>query len=676
MIVECPIGSRASRAPTCCSTPTIPWTGIRGARRRSRRRARRGKPIFLSIGYATCHWCHVMERESFENAGVADVLNDHVHVDQGRSRRAARRRSRLHDVRAGHDRVRRLADERVADAGLQPFYGGTYFPPAVAVGPARVSSTCSTEIGRAWREDRAEGRASRRRRSSTGWRCWRSGQDDRRAPGETALTNTFQQFQQSFDTRRGGFGDAPKFPRPSELLFLLREYARTGNDAARDMVVQTLRAMALGGMRDHIGGGFHRYSVDGNWRVPHFEKMLYDQAQLVLACLEASQAGDDPFFAQIAEDTLQYVRRDMTDDARRLLFGGGCRQHPAGTTRPQDLKTSRRAHKDGRRLLHLDGRRDSRRCSATTAPIFEGRYGMLPNGNAPFDPQQEFVEQEPAVHRAVDRRHRQARRARRRSRSPKSLLRARQMLFDVRELAAAAAAGRQGADRVERPDDRGVRARVARAGRRRAGAGQRRAIRPRAHLQSAIAAAAFIRDTMWNAATRTLAAAVSRRRRGDRRLRRRLRVPDLRRARVVPGHRRSAVAVVGARAAGAAGRAVLGCGRRRLVQHDRHRSVGAGADEGGLRRRRAVADVGVGDEPADAGAPDRRARLRRRARPRRSRRSAGGSRSRAARCRSWRRRCRRRIAGRRADRDRRSRAMRRTPRRCGRRRTRSTGRSR
>ena len=87
------------------------------------------------------------------------------------------------------------------------------------------------------------------------------------------------------------------------------------------MVVQTLRSMALGGMRDHIGGGFHRYSVDGNWRVPHFEKMLYDQAQIVLACLEASQAGDDPFFAQIAEDTLQYVRRDMTDAKRRLLFG-------------------------------------------------------------------------------------------------------------------------------------------------------------------------------------------------------------------------------------------------------------------------------------------------------------------------------------------------------------------
>ena len=127
-----------------------------------------------------------------------------------------------------------------------------------------------------------------------------------------ALDETRRQFEQTFDRRRGGFGDAPKFPRPSELLFLLREHARTGEALPRDIVLQTLRAMALGGMRDHIGGGFHRYSVDGNWRVPHFEKMLYDQAQLVLACLEAAQASGDPFFAQVAEDTLQYVSRDMT----------------------------------------------------------------------------------------------------------------------------------------------------------------------------------------------------------------------------------------------------------------------------------------------------------------------------------------------------------------------------
>ena len=130
--------------------------------------------------------------------------------------------------------------------------------------------------------------------------------------GADALAIGVRQFQMAFDARRGGFGDQPKFPRPSELLFLLREHARTGDADARDMVLVTLRAMALGGMRDQIGGGFHRYSVDGDWRVPHFEKMLYDQAQLVLAYLEAAQATGDRFFAQVADDTLQYVGRELT----------------------------------------------------------------------------------------------------------------------------------------------------------------------------------------------------------------------------------------------------------------------------------------------------------------------------------------------------------------------------
>ena len=112
------------------------------------------------------------------------------------------------------------------------------------------------------------------------------------------------EFAASFDARRGGFGDAPKFPRPSELLFLLREHARTGEAEPRDMALVTLRAMALGGMRDHLGGGFHRYSVDGDWRVPHFEKMLYDQAQLVLAYVEASQVTGDLVICDVALDTL------------------------------------------------------------------------------------------------------------------------------------------------------------------------------------------------------------------------------------------------------------------------------------------------------------------------------------------------------------------------------------
>src|SRR5204863_5235377 len=136
----------------------------------------------------------------------------------------------------------------------------------------------------------------------------------RGVPPAGALDEGVRQFAAAFDARRGGFGDAPKFPRPSELLYLLREHARTGSVEARDMVLVTLRAMALGGMRDHIGGGFHRYSVDGNWRVPHFEKMLYDQAQLVLAYLEAAQVSGDSFFSDVAADTLAYVERDLSDE--------------------------------------------------------------------------------------------------------------------------------------------------------------------------------------------------------------------------------------------------------------------------------------------------------------------------------------------------------------------------
>src|SRR5439155_8147215 len=127
-----------------------------------------------------------------------------------------------------------------------------------------------------------------------------------------ALTEAVEQYQQVFDRRRGGFGEAPKFPRRSELLLLLREHARTGARPPLLMATDTLRAMALGGMRDHIGGGFHRYSVDADWRVPHFEKMLYDQAQLVLAFAEAGQTSGDRFYTEVAEDTLLYVQREMT----------------------------------------------------------------------------------------------------------------------------------------------------------------------------------------------------------------------------------------------------------------------------------------------------------------------------------------------------------------------------
>ena len=452
-----------------------------------------GKPIFLSIGYATCHWCHVMERESFEDEGVARVLNDlfvSIKVDR--------------EERPDVDRVYMTFVQATTGSGgwpmsvwltpdLQPFYGGTYYPPRSQYGRPGFVDVLQ-EIGRAWREDRLQVVKSAAEivdRLSVMAR----GLDDRRTPGEAALTSTLQQFQQSFDTRRGGFGDAPKFPRPSELLFLLREHQRGGNDPALAMVLQTLRAMALGGMRDHIGGGFHRYSVDGDWRVPHFEKMLYDQAQLVLAYLEAAQATGDPFFAQIAEDTLQYVRRDMTDEK------GGFYSAEDADSVPPEKHADPQAHKmEG--AFYVWTADEIRRQLGDDAPIFEARYGVLPNGNAPFDPQQEFVNKN-LLYTATS----IADIARSLGKTPidaaESLLRSRQILFDARELRPRP----QLDDKVLTAWNGLMIAAFARAARVLGGGllGQDNAEDPTApHLLNAVAAASFIRHTMWDPQARRL----------------------------------------------------------------------------------------------------------------------------------------------------------------------------
>ena len=310
-------------------------------------RARRDdRPIFLSIGYSTCHWCHVMEHESFENPAIADLLNrDFVSIKVDREERPDVDRVYMSFVQAttgsgGWPMTVFLTPE------LKPFFGGTYFPPSSRWGRPGFADLLG-ELARVWREDRqrVEGAAAellKRLRGVTGT-DGSSRAESQLAPA-SALDTAVEQFRAAFDERRGGFGDAPKFPRPSELLFLLREHARraaAGVDPgpALRMATETLRAMALGGMRDHIGGGFHRYSVDGDWRVPHFEKMLYDQAQLVLAYLEAAQATGDAFYAAVAEDTLDYVRRDMTDP------GGGFYSAEDADSLPPDQVGVSGAHK-------------------------------------------------------------------------------------------------------------------------------------------------------------------------------------------------------------------------------------------------------------------------------------------------------------------------------------------
>jgi uncharacterized protein len=340
------------------------------------------KPIFLSIGYSTCHWCHVMERESFENADVARRLNEHfvsIKVDR--------------EERPDVDRVYMTFVQATTGSGgwpmsvwltpeLKPFYGGTYFPPESRWGRPGFTDILG-EIARVWRTERDK--VTQSAEALTGrLRALEQISATTSVPQAEALERTVKQFKDAFDPRHGGFGDAPKFPRPSELLFLLREHARTGDAAARDMVLRTLRAMALGGMRDHIGGGFHRYSVDAAWRVPHFEKMLYDQAQLVLAFVEGGQVSGDPFYTEVAEDTLRYVMREMTDER------GGFYSAEDADSVPPEHASDPAAHKsEGAYYLWTAAELDA--LLGADADVVKLRFGVEPNGNAPSDPQQEFT---------------------------------------------------------------------------------------------------------------------------------------------------------------------------------------------------------------------------------------------------------------------------------------------
>ena len=347
------------------------------------------KPIFLSVGYSTCHWCHVMEHESFESDQIAAVLNEqYVAIKVDREERP--------DV----DRVYMTFVQATTGSGgwpmsvwltpdLKPFYGGTYFPPSSKWGrPGFVEIL--EEIGRVWRAER--GRVIESADAlTTRLRSMEQTAPASNLPGVAALERTVQQFRDAFDPRNGGFGDAPKFPRPSELLFLLREHARAGAPQSAEMVLRTLRAMALGGMRDHVGGGFHRYSVDGGWRVPHFEKMLYDQAQIVIALIEATQVSGDPFYAEVAEDTLLYVMREMTDEG-----GGFYSAEDADSVPPEDAAqaTEQAAgavphKKEGAFYLWRAGELDA--LLGNDAPVVKLRFGVEPEGNAPHDPQQEFT---------------------------------------------------------------------------------------------------------------------------------------------------------------------------------------------------------------------------------------------------------------------------------------------
>src|SRR5829696_3000518 len=263
------------------------------------------RPILLSVGYSACHWCHVMEHESFEDAQTAALMNElfvNIKVDR--------------EERPDIDSIYMAAVQQMTGRGGwpmtvfltpdgAPFYGGTYYPPEPRYGMPSFRQVLAG-VADAWKERRVDVDQSAAELTE----AVRQGTDMRPPPGalDTAVLDAaFAGILPRFDLGWGGLAGAPKFPQPMTIDFVLRTWKRTGNPDALRWVQATLRRMASGGIYDHLGGGFARYSVDAHWLVPHFEKMLYDNALLSRLFLETYQATGDAFYRRIAEETLDYV---------------------------------------------------------------------------------------------------------------------------------------------------------------------------------------------------------------------------------------------------------------------------------------------------------------------------------------------------------------------------------
>lgn len=335
------------------------------------------KPIFLSIGYSTCHWCHVMAHESFEDQEIADFLNAHfiaIKVDR--------------EERPGIDQIYMAATRAMTGGGgwpmslfllpdTKPFYAGTYFPPRAAYGRPGFMEILQA-IHTAWRTDRVSLSLTADQVTAHIQKKPQTGSEEVNAAW---LEKGFTQIEEGYEPKYGGFGQAPKFPRPVVMDFLLRYYKSNGAVTARDMSLFTLERMAAGGMYDHVGGGFHRYSVDGQWRIPHFEKMLYDQSQLVSQYLSAYQLNGNPYYKQIAVETLDYVLRDMQNDN-----GGFYSAEDADSENPYNPDE----HSEGAYYLWTEEEIDGE-LTKEEASIVKPFYGVKKDGNALHDPQKEFT---------------------------------------------------------------------------------------------------------------------------------------------------------------------------------------------------------------------------------------------------------------------------------------------
>jgi uncharacterized protein YyaL (SSP411 family) len=270
------------------------------------------KPIFLSVGYSACHWCHVMAHESFEDAATAEVMNAHfINIKVDREERPDIDRIYMSAVQALTGRGGWPMSIFLSSDGL-PLYGGTYFPPTPRYGMPSFTDILKA-VANAWENQREELLTGGKQLTSVIERQMAFSASDKPSHLQTdTITAAYKKLRHDFDPRHGGWGNAPKFPQPMTLEFLLRYHHTTGSPAALQMVTQTLDAMARGGVYDQLGGGFHRYAVDAHWTTPHFEKMLYDNAQLARVYLHAWQVTQKPFYRTIAEETLNYVAREMT----------------------------------------------------------------------------------------------------------------------------------------------------------------------------------------------------------------------------------------------------------------------------------------------------------------------------------------------------------------------------
>ncbi len=359
------------------------------------RAKKEAKPIFLSIGYSTCHWCHVMAHESFEDEGTAKYLNEHfvcIKVDR--------------EERPDVDKVYMTFVQATTGSGgwpmsvwltpdLKPFIGGTYFPPTDRGGRPGFR-TILMRIVDGWQGDREgivkHGDEVAKQLNEMA----ASAASSAEKPGRASLANGLSQLAKRFDGEHGGFGSSPKFPQPSIINFLLRTAVgqTIGDEKDRALALQmalfTLRKMADGGMHDHVGGGFHRYSVDTYWHIPHFEKMLYDQAQLARAYADAFQFTRDARWEKIARDVLDYVLRDMTDKD-----GGFYSAEDADSV----VEHGKPEHGEG--AFYVWTKTEIDRLLGAEAEIFSRFYGVKADGNAPVgsDPMNEFTDKNTLIQR-------------------------------------------------------------------------------------------------------------------------------------------------------------------------------------------------------------------------------------------------------------------------------------